>query len=510
MGTLYTKTMPRHEREISMYIKSIIDILNKDYNTNISASYYSEISKWQKWWEGFASFHRVRELQENGGYVSRRLYSMKMAKKVCEDWASVLLNEKTKIVIDDKNSTDFVQGEDGTGGVFGSIEFWEEANSLVEKAFYSGTGAFVLKLDKLKVMKNGNVTVSPDAEIRMEYLPAFCIIPLTRRYKRITEAAFVSENTVKGKQFIYLEIHTLEKGMYVIENRYYKVSSSNKLEVAELPEGIAPRFVTGSPKPFFYIIRPNIVNPYKNNLGLGCSVYSEAIDNLMGVDLAFNNFCRDFKLGGKKVFYNRELTKQSGVTADGSPLYITPDDMMQQLFVSIGDEWADDKKMVHEFNPSLRVEENKDGVQAQLDYLSFKCGLGAKHYRFGADSRGAVVTATQYAGDKQELKQYASKHGIAIEKALQDLVRIILWVGKNFLKKDINPDANIKVEFSDGYIISDEEKRNDDREDVASGIMQIWEYRMRWYSEDEETAKANAVTLGPTYGTNTFTSGEDE
>ena len=47
--------------------------------------------------------------------------------------------------------------------------------------------------------------------------------------------------------------------------------------------------------------------------GLGCSVYAHAIDSLKGVDLAFNNFCRDFKLGGKKVFYNRDLTKTIGL-----------------------------------------------------------------------------------------------------------------------------------------------------------------------------------------------------
>ena len=494
-----------------MNIKLIIDILNEDLKANIPADYYVNITKWQEWWEGYSkAFHEYRELQENGTHKNRKLYTMKMAKKVCEDWASVLLNEKTKITIDCEKSSQYIQGEDSTGGVFGDIEFWEEANSLVEKAFYSGSGAFVLKLDNLGVTEDGKITKSPDAEIRMEYLPAFCIIPLTRRYKRITEAAFVSESTVRGKQYVYLEIHTLENGKYVIENRYYKVSKS-KLELEPLPEGIAPIFKTGSEHPFFYIIRPNIVNPYKNNLGLGCSVFSQAIDNLMGIDLAYNNFCRDFKLGGKKVFYNRELTKQSGVTADGSPIYIAPDDMMQQLFVSIGDEWTDDKKMVHEFNPLLRVKENVDGIQAQMDYLSFKCGLGTKHYRFSADSRGGgVVTATQYVGEKQELKQNASKHGIIIEKVLQDLIRVILWVGKEFLGADVNPEANISVEFSDGYIISDEEKRKDDREDVAAGLMQKYEYRKKWYNEDEETAKAKLQVQGPTYGTTLFPTGEDE
>jgi A118 family predicted phage portal protein len=496
-----------------MDIKLIIDILNKDYDANISADYYARISEWREWWEGRSkSFHEYRERTQGGNSVTRTLYSMKMAKKVCEDWASVLLNEKTRIVVEDKPSSVFLQGdidEEGTGGALGNIDFWEEANALVEKAFYSGAGAFVLKLDNLQVSEEGNVKSTPGAAIRMEYLPAFCIVPLSRRYGRITEAAFVSESTVRGKAYVYLEIHTLENGAYVIENRYYKLEN-NALTKDELPEGIAPIFKTGSPYPFFEIIRPNTVNPYKNNLGLGCAVFSQAIDNLKGVDLAFNNFLRDFKLGGKKVFYNRELTKQVGVTEDGSPLYITPDDMMQQLFVSIGDDFVDNDKLVYEFNPSLRVEDNENGMQAQLDYLSFKCGFGTRYYRFSSDGRSAQITATQYVGEKQELKQSASKHGIIIEKALQDIIRVILWVGKNILKQSVDCETKIKVEFSDGYIISDEEKRKEDREDVNAGIMQRWEYRVRHYSEDETTAKKNSAPVGPTYGTMTFPTGEDE
>ena len=488
-----------------MDIGKVIEILNKELGTSISSDYYSKIEVWRQWWAGRVSaFHVYSEIAADGSTKSRDLYSFRMAKKVCEDWAAALLNEKTEIFIDDVPSYSFIQGDDGFGGVFQDISFWAEANALVEKAFYSGTGAFVLKLDGLTVSDDGAVDKSPGAALRMEYLPAYCIIPLSQRYGRITEAAFVSESTELGKKYIYLETHMLEGGAYVIENRYYE-NKNEQLVKRELPAGIAERFVTGSPLPFFSIIRPNIVNPFRDNLGLGCAVYANAIDNLKGVDLAFNNFCRDFRLGSKKVFYNRELTKSVGYTASGDPMYIAPDDMMQQLFVSIGDEYVgDDRQLIHEFNPSLRVQDNKDGVQAQLDYLSFKCGLGTKHYRFSEGGRGVQVTATQYIGERQELKQNAAKHGIVIQRALQDIVRAMLWAGKNIIGASVDPDTNIVVEFSDGYIISDEEKRAADLLDVQNGIMQRWEFRVKWYGEDEDTAKAMIQVEGPVYGLSDF------
>ncbi|MDL2273440.1 hypothetical protein LJC34_02695 [Oscillospiraceae bacterium OttesenSCG-928-G22] len=496
-----------------MNIQAVVNILNKEFGANISAEYYNLIDEWRQWWAGYVkSFHHFRETTDTGKKKERDLYSMKMAKKICEDWAAFLLNEKTRIVVDDKASSVFLQGDENeqeTGGVFGSISFWDEANSLIEKAFYSGTGAFVMKLDGLLASAEGTVLTTPDAMIRMEYLPAMCIIPLTARYHQITEVAFASETTVRGKKYVYLETHTLENGLYVIQNRYYK-STRNGLTPAPLPDGVAERVNTGSPYPFFAIIRPNTVNPYENNLGLGCSVFSQAIDNLKGVDIAYNNFNRDIWLGAKKVFYNRELTKTIGTDDDGNPIYIAPDDMLQQLFVSVGDEFGDDKKLVHEFNPALRVQDNRDAVQAQLDYLAFKCGMGTHFYQFNNNARAAQVTATQYTGEKQELKQNTAKHGIVVEKALQDIVRAILWAGKNILGQPVNPDAAVVVEFSDGYIVSDEEKKADNRQDILNGVMQRWEYRMKWYGEDEATAKAMVQPAGPTYGANTYPPGEDE
>lgn len=117
---------------------------------------------------------------------------------------------------------------------------------------------------------------------------------------------------------------------------------------------MVPSFSTGTDIPLFAIVRPNIVNNIADGHGLGCSIYANAIDNLKGVDLAFNNFCRDLKLGGKKVFLNQTLTQQ-----DASGRTITPDDVAQQLFLQMGDSDLDQEKLIHEFNPDLRTEANK-------------------------------------------------------------------------------------------------------------------------------------------------------
>ena len=466
-----------------MRIEQIIEFLNKEYGYNISGSYYSYIREWECWWRGYYKpFHHFVEVAGTKR-IDRDMFTLKMCKKVCEDWAALLLNEKTELVIDDKASNEFVQGTDaeqGTGGVLGANKFWSKANALVEKAFYSGTGAFVLRMNGMAI-KDDLVLKDADTKIVFEYLPAQNIIPLTVQQGKIIDVAFVSEVLVKGKKYFYLEKHIKEPTGYQITNEYLKDEDEALIKVDPL-EGIIESYSTGSDIPLFAVITPNIVNNIDDSAGLGISVFADAIDNLKGVDLAFNNFCRDFKLGGKKVFINDSLVKYE----DGVP--ITPDDVMQQLFMSIGDDNnLDEQKLIQEFNPTLRVLENKDGIQGQLDYLSFKCGLGTKHYQFNA---GSIVTATQYMGDKQELVQNASKHYIIIEQALQDIIKAVLWAGKEILGLPVNPDAKVTVIFDDSFIIDKESERARDMQEMREGILQKWEYRMKWYGEDEETAKA--------------------
>lgn len=427
--------------------------------------------------------HSYRELGVDNAPRMRKMYRLGMAKRVSEDWASLMLNEKTTIAVEHSGSSEFLQGKDGMGGVFAHTNFWAEGNELLEKTFAFGTGAFVCRAEGAKITGSGAVVPDEGCKPGIEYLDALSIIPLSVKKSRITEAAFVSELTDKGKPCCYLESHTVDEvGNYVIENECFRIDGG-ELKPCPLPAGVAARINTGSPLPWFAIIYPNIANNIRDNNGLGISVYANAVDNLAGVDMAFNNFLRDFKLGGKKVFYNKAMLQTN---AEGET--ITPDDVAQQLFQQVGDGLDfDAKAMLQEFNPSLRVEENKTGLQAQLDYLSFKCGLGTRRYQFEA---GGVKTATEYTGERQDMVQHANRHMIPLEAAIKTLCAALLYIGKVFCGADCDPDTVVTVKFEDGFVVDDDALRERDRQDVREGLMRKWEFRVKWYGETEEEAKA--------------------
>lgn len=470
---------------IDINIETIISYLNRKYNTTLDTKYYANIELWNLWYKGFyAPFHRYSERSSDGNPIKRDLYTYRAAKMVCEDWASILLNERTDIRVSDANTEVFLKGKQGDnedGGFFEKTNFWLNANELCEKAFALGTGAAVVKFDGF-ASTNGSLSPDPKADIWIDYISAGAIIPLTVRRKKIIDVAFVSQSVEKGKPYIYLETHVLEPSGYVIENKYFSVEQGSLVE-APLPPNVLEKIETKSTVPLFAILKPNLVNNVDEKTVLGMSIYANALDNLKGVDLAFNNFCRDLWLGGKKVFVNQQLVRRD----DHGRVY-APDDVAQQLFMyTSGDDFGNAEAMYHEHNPDLRISDNQNAMQAQLDYLSQKVGFGTKHYQFNS---GSIVTATQYMGDKQDLVQHASKHMILIQQFLKSIIRAILWAALTVQGANVDPETEIGIEFEDGFIINKDAEREQDRQDVRDGVMMDWEYRVKWYGETETEAKA--------------------
>lgn len=495
-----------------MNITQFIKYLNKTRHWQIQGSYYARIEEWKNWWQGwYESFHLIREQKFDGTLYGREMYRMKMPKRACEDWASLLLNDKTTVTVEDAASSAWLLGEDQqqTGGQLGKLQFWPNANALVELAFRSGTGAFVLGAENLTV-QNGKAVPSPQADMTLDYLPAECILPLTVRHGKIIDVAFASEVIVNGKSCIYLQTHRLQKDGYHIQNEYFTSQSESSEEAgyqpAPLPEGMAASFVTDSAVPWFAVFSPNIVKTFPEGPGLGMSIFAEALDQAKQCDLAFDNYCRDIFLGGKKVFYSQDLMK-AVPDGEGGTRYIPPDDVRQQLFFQTSGGDPDGEPQWHEYNPDLRVESNGKAVQDALDYFSFKVGLGTHHYQFDS---GNVGTATQYNGDRQDMVQHANRHQIKIEAALLQLFRSMLWMGKELLGATVDPDTPITINFDDSYITDSQTRRAQDKDDALSGFIPKYRYNMEWRGMSEAQAKAavqEAMNEGG--GTNSLTFGGD-
>lgn len=473
----------------------ILNYLQKKGFGVVSTEYYNFIETWENWWKNEVEFHKYRD--QSG--KERKMYTLGMAKRLSEDWSSIVLSERDEVKTIANNNEQTELNNKYLEKDFNELELDKELQESVEKASALGTVAAVWRINNVTV-RGDTVVANKRTKKDIIFLTARQIIPLKVEHGKIIDVAFISENTTNKKTEYYIEIHQkvwdkkLEIEKYVITNTYLD-EQGNEIN----KEGIVKSYTFNSDIPLFSICKTPIANPlevdYKTN-GLGYSMFGNAIDQLIACDIAYNNFVMDFYLGGKKVFYNKKIVKMETIqvkNSDGNiiekqiPLY--PDDLTRQQWATYGDEMQqlNNEPAVKEYNPDLRVEEDTKGIQFALDVLSFKSGLGMKYYQFNSNG---VVTATQYTGDRQDLVKNAKKFRKNVNSFIKGICKASLFLGRIIFNENVTEDCEISLIDQDGFLVDTETAKAEFRQDIAQGIRQTWEYRVKFLGEDEETAKA--------------------
>lgn len=454
---------------------NVVEKLRELGYSTISEDFYRKINEWKSWYTGdVKGFHRYK-VRNGTSMVRCKRYTLNMGKKISEDWANLLMNEKVEITLEGQREQEFIDR------VLNENNFLVKANEMQEKAFALGTVAFIPRVVGMKVTETGPIPGSAKG-IVMDYVTVEHIWPLAWQNGIITDCAFDSIVTVNGAQYCYLQIHHKVNGLYDIENRIYQYRNGNvDVEVAladVLGFERVPQVVhTGSDRRQFIIDRPNIANNYNDNIPLGISVFANAIDVLKGVDVAYDSYVNEFVLGKKRI-----MVKPSAMNyLDGEPVFDSDD-----LVFYVLPEDIQDGAVITPIDMTLRTQEHNTGIQDQLNLLSSKCGFGETYYRFDG---GSVATATQVISENSTMFRTIKKHEIILEQVLVELCRIILRLGNTAMNAGLNEDVEISIDFDDSII---EDKQSDFSRDMQllnAGIMNDWEFRAKWMNEDDETAK---------------------
>ena len=428
---------------------------------------------WLQYYKGNVDkFHKYNEYNGNNN-ITRTRKTLNMPKKVCEDWANLLLNEKTDVVVGEDKQ------QDKLWEVLNKVNFWTKGNEGVEKTFALGTGAFV-------------ETADDEGNERLQFITRNKIYPITFDQDKIIECAFVNVNSkttiiqmhIKG--ILQEDKVLLDKNgnYFIITMTYEKKVNDTSEDIGELIDESV--FDTGSDLAWFQILKPNIANNLDINSPMGISIYANALDTLQGVDLAYDGFCEEMRLGRSRIFVNKNLIRydENGQTK-------TFDNNESGFYYGGAEDGA---KPFEFYAPTLRTDGYFNGINNALNLLSSKVGFGENHYRF---DKGGVTTATQVISENSEMFRSLKKHEILLNEVIIGVCKALMYIHNNFtddsFKFDLN--ANIEVKFDDSIIEDKETMKMTDRQDVNMGVMSKVEYRMKWYNEDEETAKQKLAEI---------------
>lgn len=438
----------------------------------VQPSIYDAIKSWRSWYDGkVADFHNYRVFNGQINVDCNRM-SLGMAKRVCEDWANLLENEKTLITLEKPEEQEFFDS------VCAANNFEVKISEMQELKSALGTAAYVLRVEGVEIDPDtGEIGGNADG-IKIDYITADRIYPLSWRNRVVRECAFLSKVTDGENEYFYIQIHHLRSGVYYIENYLVTANGYDEVPLSSVRgfETVQPSINTESDKPQFVIDRLNIVNNLDINSPMGVSVFANSIDQLKGCDIVYDSYINEFILGKKRIFVKPEAAKN----IKGEPIF-DPNDTTYYVLPEDGDPAL----LLKESDMTLRVSEHNTAMQDVLNVLSSKCGFGENYYRY---DRGSVATATQIISENSTMYKTMVKHEKILRSVFIDLARIILRLGNTYMGGSFNEDVQITVKFDDSIIIDTESARAQDRLDVSMGAMGLLEYRMKWYGEDETTA----------------------
>lgn len=451
----------------------IINILKSLGCYTVPATFYGNIAVWKSWYDGnVESFHRY-QVYNGLSRVDCRRYSMGMAKKVAEDWANLLLNEKVKITLEGAAEQAFFDG------VCKENNFAVKSNEMQELKAALGTAAYVVRASGVYVDRNtGKISSRDGSALKIDYVTAPNIFPLSWENGIVRECAFSSIVMEGGKEYTYLQNHRKgEDGNYIIENRLYQNSTEAELSTVKSMANVPPVVHTNSPTPQFVIDRLNIANNVDNTLPMGIPVFANAIDQLKGVDVAYDSYVNEFVLGKKRVMVKPGAIKD----LDGNPVFDP-----NELYYYVLPEDTADGNIIQPIDMTLRTEEHNAGLQDMLNALSSRCGFGENHYRFDS---GSVATATQVISENSTMFRTIKKHEIILEQVLTELCRIILRLGNSVMGMGLNEDVEISIDFDDSIIEDRKSELQEMRSDVAAGLIRGELYVAKKYGVTENEAK---------------------
>lgn len=287
---------------------------------------------------------------------------------------------------------------------------------------------------------------------------------------------------VNGKYYVRLESHDLTDTVYTIKNKAYYSDSTGSVgapapldvvpEWADIQEEVTIQNMDG---PLFAYFKPPIANTADTNSLCGMSIYGDAatVELIKQADEQWERLRWEYKSGERKVLmdgntstanmFDKRLFEIGAFTADG--------DFYQFL------------------NPELRNDAVYKGFQDVLRRIEFNVGLS---YGDISDPQTVEKTATEIRSGKQRKYVLISSIQTALEHTFDALI-YAMDVYATLYGLAADGEYEVTYDWGDSILDDQETKGNEFARDLQllnAGIMNDWEFRAKYFNEDEATAKA--------------------
>jgi A118 family predicted phage portal protein len=302
----------------------------------------------------------------------------------------------------------------------------------------------------------------------------------------VSGGIFVTRQARGGWYYTLLEWHEWDGTTYVIRNELYR-SEIKKDEQGNDQDILGFRYPLSALYPYmdeevtvevekslFTYFRPPDANNIDDNSPLGISIYANAMDTLHAIDICFDSFVREFRLGKKRIIVPARMIRTVVDPVTGQQVRYF--DATDETYEALSTDDPDSLK-IQDNSVSLRVEEHVAALNAFLNIFCLQVGLSAGTFSF--DVHGGLKTATEVVSENSKTYKTVKNYQAQIEPAIKDLVDAIIevaslyevtWQGKSV--RDLAAGGyEVKVTLDDGITQDRQTNINEGITLVGAGLL---------------------------------------
>lgn len=398
------------------------------------------IFPWKFLYKGYyEAWHLVKAPTIDNPDATRKMAYLNLSKAVCSELAGMVWTDQTEVNVS-TNGYDSAEKPDPLKEFVNSVlddnAFSVNMLDAVEKAAALGGEAIKVWRD-VKRGKDG-AEVPGTERIRIGWSMADQFIPTAWDEAEISDALFISRSAKGGYYYTRLEWHKWDGLTYTISNELYRSEQYRNGNAKEPQDILGMRVplatiyplmddettVDGVEKSLFSYFRTPTANNIDDNSPLGVSIYGNAMETLHALDICFDSFVREFRLGKKRIIVPARMIKTIVDPKTGVPRRYF--DATDETYEALSTDDPDSLKITDN-SVELRVEEHVDAINAFLNIFSLQVGLSAGTFSFDTWSHG-IKTATEVVSENSKTYKTVKNFQNMIRPAVVRLVDNIITV----------------------------------------------------------------------------------
>ena len=396
--------------------------------------YYFGIFIWKYLYRGYYKpWHRISAPTVKDALHERDLERMDTAKAICAELAGLIWNEQCEISVSQETGKDQLLDE-FVHDVLMKNGFWTKMQEHIEQVLALGGGAIKVWYEE-KLDGEGNV-IPNSGNIRLGFCMADQFVPTAWDNTQVTDGVFISRQAKDGYYYTRLEWHKWDGLTYWISNEAYR--SEYKQNSAKEPQDILGfRYPLSAVYPFldeqtplqglstslFAYYRPAIANNLDDDSPLGVSIYANALSTLKALDICYDSFVQEFRLGRKRIIVPAQClrTVQDPVTKEYRRFF----DATDEAYVALKSDDTDALK-IQDNTVSLRVGEHEQAINALLSILCLQVGFSAGTFTF--DRAQGLKTATEVISENSKTYKTIKGNQLQVKNAITQVIDAIVQV----------------------------------------------------------------------------------